>query len=241
MAYSKYVLAGNFLEIYDYPFNKVQSKRRSNFFDFNKSNVGPDEQKTEMSYRSAKTRIRRLINCNFKYGRSSFLTLTYAENMGDVEKAKLDFKNWILRLNYALYEKKTSDLKYLAVYELQQRGAIHFHVVLFDVPWIEINKMRDIWGFGFIKYNKLKNCDNVGAYICKYFTKDGSRKKNEKLFFRSFNLKEPHEIELDEDASKLYMAGFNVLGFRYAKEYKDYFGSNIYYRQLMVEEKIDTS
>lgn len=239
MGYSRYIKAGNFLEVYDYKVDRIKSKRKySNFKDWNKSMVDPESVKNDVSYLMAKNRIRRLVNCNFT-GRSSFLTLTYANNFQDVEGAKKDFVLFIKRLNYALYGSKISTIKYLAVYELQERGAIHFHIVLFDVPFIDIDVLRKVWSYGVIKINKIGQCDNVGAYICKYFTKDSLRKKNQKLFFRSFNLIEPLLGEVSqEDMRKIEMAS-GVSQLRYMKNYKDYFGSDIQYRQL--KTTIDTS
>ena len=56
----------------------------------------------------------------------------------------------------------------------QERGAIHYHIILFDFPFISINRLTTIWGHGFVKINKIDvdSIENRGRYISKYFEKD---------------------------------------------------------------------
>ena len=68
-----------------------------------------------------------------------------------------------MRLNYKLNQK----IKYLAVIEFQERGAVHYHV-LSDIPYIPQKELQDIWGHGFVYINAVKHVDNIGAYIVKY-------------------------------------------------------------------------
>lgn len=241
MSFAKYIKAGSYLEIYNYTFNKINSKKKSNFAGWDKAMVGDEEYKNERSYMSAKSRIRRLVNCNFVENRSSFLTLTYAENMQDLVRAKIDFLLFIKRLNWSLYKTRSNQLKYLAVHEYQDRGAIHFHIILFDVDRIGLETLRSLWTYGFVKINQLKNCDNVGAYISKYFTKDSNRKKNQKLFYRSFNLQEPVITEVSSDEMLRIEKEVGIVELRYAKSYKDYFGSEISYRQYKISNDIPSS
>lgn len=243
MPYAKYVIAGQYVEVYKYQTEKVIRRQTSNnLLGWNKDTV-KDEVKEQQSYLNAKSHVRRLVNANFVKDRSSFLTLTYAENMQDLAKAKQDFLLFIKRLNWSFYKVRTNKLKYLAVYEFQKRGAIHFHIILFDVDKVLITKLRKLWKYGFVKINQLKNCDNVGAYISKYFTKDTNRQKNQKLFYRSFNLAVPSFFGGSHEAvdKKMDILGLNEL--RFAKDYKDYYGSLVQYRQwkfLNVDNAVGT-
>ena len=90
-------------------------------------------------------------------------------------------------------------LKYLTVIEFQ-KGAIHYHCI-FNIPYIKNKDLAFIWGQGFIKINKIKDVDNIGAYVCKYIGKDldEDRLKREKCYFTSKGLNKSQEfIEISE-------------------------------------------
>lgn len=104
------------------------------------------------------------------------LTLTYAENMQDREKAYSDFDKFLRR-----YKKETGEsLEYIAVIEKQKRGAIHFHVGI--NKYINNHLFEKIWPHGFIRINKKaqyiqggkfkKNVVAIALYLSKYMSKD---------------------------------------------------------------------
>lgn len=103
-------------------------------------------------------------------------------------------------------------LKYIAIWERQQRGAIHYHVILFNLPFVEAKKLEEIWGNGFIRINLIeenkkekgkkqskkkqdkKASRTVSSYLTKYFTKDiDDRVREKKAYFSSRNLERPKE------------------------------------------------
>ncbi|ARM72089.1 hypothetical protein LMxysn_0454 [Listeria monocytogenes] len=45
---------------------------------------------------------------------------------------------------------------YIAVPEMQKRGAYHFHILLFGLPYIHTSKYAKIWKNGFVKINKVE-------------------------------------------------------------------------------------
>lgn len=168
--------------------------------------------------KKARTNIRRLVNTNFNQWtddeenriNSKFLTLTFRKNMTDIPSANYEFTKFIQRLSYECSWK----IKYIAVIEFQDgkvykdrktgetkrgtgRGAIHYHVVMFNMPYIPNAKLEKIWGQGFIKINKLDNVDNVGAYVCKYMTVDldDERLVGQKTYFKSTGLLLPQDIK----------------------------------------------
>lgn len=57
--------------------------------------------------------------------------------------------------------------------------------------------MAAIWKNGYVKINRIDNVDNVGAYVCKYITKDNNdtRLEGEKMYFSSRGLKKPVEVK----------------------------------------------
>lgn len=204
----KLVTSGNILELYSYE-KEVRTGKDADR-DNNNGRKGngkvsdwdifkeKQEKNRSDTLVKAKKNLRRLINSNVdRYGETTkFLTLTYAENVTDVKLSNYNFKKFVQRLNYKLSIK----LKYSVVIEFQKRGAIHYHVVAYNLPYVPSDVLEDIWGYGFIKVNKIDHVDNVGAYITKYMTKDNDdpRLKGNKCYFSSRGLLEPVETIVDE-------------------------------------------
>jgi len=141
----------------------------------------------------SQTKIRRLINANaFVYGcMPIFVTYTFAKNITDVKQANKCFTEHIVKLKRKHFE----HLRYVAVPELQKRGAVHYHVIYFDLPYIpNIKKIFEYnWQHGFLQIKAVKKINNIGAYISKYFTKDWElkREKGQKAYFTSLKLFQP--------------------------------------------------
>lgn len=168
----------------------------------------------EYTLYKARNDVRRLINSNVyqwqdEYGktfRPVFLTLTFADNVTDLDDAHSEFRRFIKRLgNYVTgFE---GSLKYVVVPEFQKRGAVHYHLVLFNLPYTPAKELQRIWGQGFIKINAIDEVDNVGAYICKYMTKeeDGDQKerlRGRKCYFSSRGLHKPKEVKARSGTEK---------------------------------------
>lgn len=198
---------------------------------------------------SDKNKIMDLINTNvFAWkdhcGRKctpKFLTLTFKENIQDLTFANKMFKKYIMRLNYFIqnnywHERKFEGLKYVSVVEFQKRGAIHYHILLFNMPYIHHKFLLNSWGHGgvyiegFVRNDKKVSfkysskdgsfvsngqvVKNVGAYITKtmnYMVKnlDDDRLKGKKCYSVSKGLLKPLLIDLNDCEIKKEV---NVLG-----------------------------
>lgn len=195
----KVIISGNIHEVYEYErgYCKGYSAKNPQGRASQASEEDKEENRAKVLSRARKT-VRRLINANIgQYGAeftAKFLTLTFAEHVTDVESANYEFKKFIKRMNYRLFSSKKAVVKYLVVIEFTKIGRVHYHVVLFNVPYVKANEIADIWGNGFIKINKIENVDNVGAYVCKYMTKDNWDLLSKKSYFTSKNLYQPVEI-----------------------------------------------
>lgn len=180
----------------------VDDKVLNNFkFDDSGKNQKDIEKKSTVEFYDALKRkqkhyeemrwvISRIIDCNFD-DNTKFMTLTFKENIQDISYTNYEFNKFIKRLNFHLYHVKKQNLKYLAVWEKQKRGAIHYHVVFFSFPFIKVKQLQEIWTHGFVKINKVDvdSKDNRGRYISKYFSKDIDDKDyKQKAFFKSQNL-----------------------------------------------------
>ena len=155
-------------------------------------------KRKQKHYEQTRWEIARIVDCNFD-NKTKFLTLTFKDNIQDITLTNREFKYFIQRLNYYLYQTKIQTLKYLATWEKQKRGAIHYHVIFFDFPYIAKEKLQELWSHGFIKINRIDvdSKENRGRYLSKYFGKDLELKEHKKkAFFKSRNLKMPVEQKL---------------------------------------------
>lgn len=187
----------------------------------------------------AKTSIRRLINANADaWGETpKFLTLTFEENVQDIKMANYEFKKFRQRLEYELEIK----LKYVVVVEFQKRGAIHYHALFFNLPYIENTKLGEIWGQGFIKVNAVDQVDNIGAYVTKYMTKQDykelktDRLVGQKSYFTSRGLYKPEEII---DKEKIDQLATDLSDYEtYSSSFENDYLGKIIYKQYNTKRK----
>ena len=189
------IISGDIIEVYEYEKPILEGYKDVKKNSKGRQSVASDEDKAlnrAKTLHRASNRVRRLINANIGE-HSKFITLTFAENVTNLKKANYEWKKFKQRVEYELGYK----LQYVAVVEFQKRGAIHYHVVMFNAPYIKNKRLNELWGHGFVKINRIKHVDNVGAYVTKYMTKDCNdpRLIGEKMWFSSKGLEEPKEIK----------------------------------------------
>lgn len=129
----------------------------------------------------------------------SFLTLTFSENIKDIDYANKCFNCWLTSIRQCF-----TDFSYLCVPEFQKRGAVHYHLLtnldvgsdLLPVQNAKKN-MYDVkyWSYGFTSAFDLRLADdrfNVSLYVCKYLYKDiDDRLFGRKKVMHSRNLRLP--------------------------------------------------
>lgn len=191
----KYVITGHILEVYSYDYY-IHGKGGFSGIAKGQAEIENALKNYANTNQRRRDKIRRLACTNFNNIYDKFLTLTFAENMTNIEECNLLFKKFIMKLKYTY---KLKDLKYLAVIEFQQRGAVHYHVLL-NIPYIPHNELQNLWGHGFVFVNAISHVDNLGAYILKYMTKDNNdtRLMGKKAYLTSRNLKQ-EEIIVNHD------------------------------------------
>lgn len=196
MAYAydlKVVVSDKQVEVYKYKKNIWKEYKRIKHDDKESKQLDLFEQinnkklRAKSSINRTRTEIRRLINSNPELNK--FLTLTFAKNITDLKQTNYIFNQFIKRIAY-----KHPDFRYVAVFEFQKRGAVHYHL-LCNLPYTNSKKLESIWKQGFIKIKKTNNINNIGAYMSKYLGKEiDERTFGKKKFFRSQNLNEPIQL-----------------------------------------------
>lgn len=187
------IVSGDIVEVYKYE-RPLKRGGVNNPYGRKGKGVSDKELNRSKVLNKARMNVRRIINANVNAWGAypKFLTLTFAENIQNIKQANYEFKKFRQRLEY----KTGIKLKYVAVVEFQKRGAIHYHVVIFNLPYIPNYEIQEVWKNGFIKINKVAGVDNLGAYVSKYMTKDNEdvRLRGQKSYFCSRGLYKPVEL-----------------------------------------------
>lgn len=237
----KIVQSGDIIEIYEYEYGYSKGYTASDSDNQSKGRlkgeISEDYKENRKKVLSrAKRSLRRTINANIgQYGKeftAKFLTLTFADNITDIDMANYEFIKFIKRLNYYLFGTKKANLKYTTVIEFQKRGAIHYHTIIYNMPYVKANDIANVWENGFIKINKIDNVDNVGAYVTKYMTKDNTdeRLQGRKSYFSSKGLFKPIEIT-DKKIVEQVAAALPSQNVTYSATFENEYLGNITYKQ----------
>lgn len=202
----KAVISGDIVEVYEYKKAILQGYDIKEYHGCGRGFQATEEDKhinRKKTLQRARREIRRLINCNIaEY--SKFVTLTFGEDIKDIKVANYEFKKFKQRLETKIGYK----LQYVCVIEFTKNGRVHYHCLMFNLPYVKNKELATIWRNGFVKINKIDKVDNVGAYVCKYMTKDNDddRLKGQKMYFSSRGLKKPVEIKNKEEVDNLAVA-----------------------------------
>ena len=217
----KLVECGDYSQVYLY--DKSISKTSNDYkFDLNlsKKKIVTEEKekkpqvlksKNEIALKNiirSKIECQRLAKANMNKW-ETFITLTFAENIDNIEQANKRFKYVVDKVR-----RVKPDFMYLGITEFQKRGAIHYHLLtnvsINDNKLIysqEDNpKFKHIkyWLDGFTSIEVMKgDTKKVVGYIAKYMTKDiDNRLFNRHRYFYSKNLKKPLESYVNMENEK---------------------------------------
>ena len=189
--YCKIIISGSIIEVTEY------EKLHVNGFQGDREGDGLNkEENYNSTKRQRRCKVRQLICENFDEG-SKFVTLTFRDteefDIKNVKECNKKFKQFVQRMKY-----RYPEFLYVAVIEFQDsnnRGAVHYHMVC-NIPYIKAKELSDIWENGNIKINRIKQCDNVGAYVTKYMVvdMDDERLQGLQAYNRSRGLLEPVEL-----------------------------------------------
>lgn len=188
--YVKTIDYGIYTHITDYKKVRCRFKQNRRTYTTKK-----DARKQASSIKRAKDRVYQIVEANRKAfkkrGRKNvFFTLTTKDQLKDYKESNKKIKAFIRRLNkYCGYP-----IKYIIVPELHESGAIHYHGVFFNLPYIPVKTLRyNIWKYGYVDIQLPKGIKSISRYLTKYLTKDFQENTpvNTKLYFCSRGLSYP--------------------------------------------------
>lgn len=153
------------------------------------------EEKREDNLARIRTTIRRIVWSNIgQY--SKFLTLTYKQTILDPNLVRKHLATFFKGMKRAGY-----DLDYLYVLEHQKErgekegneGCLHVHIIIFHDKYIPWQTIKRYWKHGSIDIHALRHIEDVGAYVCKYITKDNLKDFGARAFATSQGIKRSYD------------------------------------------------
>jgi len=209
LSHQKAVLAGDVLTVmaFENPF-KVSGDWPREPDPSSKPPVVPltPEEVRLKALRRAKKEVHDLVNANsYRYkkldGRVEqvvFMTLTQSENMRDVKVSNKHFNLFTKRLNRYL----GFNAAYVAALEFQQRGSVHFHILLFNLPYVSQRRLMSFWKRGSVNIKMVRRGSNNAWYLTKYIEKNFSDPRlrglkcyqSSKGLFRAFKCSVQHIV-----------------------------------------------
>jgi len=217
--FQKHIIYGNYIDITTYKTirfsfkNEIKSFNRPHEEYFIKY-LYHDEllyikerpPKTSRSLLRSAQNLYRLALSNsdhFRTHSTIFATLKYHRNEQDLSLAYRDFKLFIQKLKYHY----NIPIRYVAIPEFQKRGAIHFHCIFFDMPFLPVKHVELLWGHGShnqgVDWQIAKHIKATGSYLIKYLRKgfDDPRFIGYRLLLTSRNLIRPSQSFSHHDLS----------------------------------------
>lgn len=228
----KVVQCGSYIQVYHYLRNRVKTPAKDDDIDLNLNSIDFDisdskkKIKTNISnnieLRSivrSKLQCQRIAKANMEHWKT-FITLTFKENVKDIDYANKKFHNFI-----TVIKRHYKDFKYLCVPEYQKRGAVHYHLLTnlecaTDlIPKRPLKRLynRDSKTWKELEYYDLKywnagfssaecvtgDVKKIIGYISKYMTKDiDNRLFGHRRFFYSQNCNVPKVSYIDSMDSR---------------------------------------
>lgn len=193
-AFARFVVSGDVVEVYTYSVPITCGRERQFEIVRNPDREEGGEKRKDNLYR-ARMNVRRLIWAN--QGKfTKFVTLTYADTILDSSRVKEDVHVFVQAMN-----RKGYPLKYLYVLEHQRErgekegneGCLHVHMVVFVDRFIPLDILRACWKHGFVGIEKIDDVRNLGAYVCKYITKDNLQELGKRVYSCSLGLERSKE------------------------------------------------
>lgn len=186
--------------------------------------IGKKEEKENSEMVISATNLNRCKNTLIEYASEnadmfhSFITLTFEENITDINEANKKFHSYI-----TMVKRVKNDFVYLGVPEFQKRGAVHYHLLTnlvcdIDIPKRELKRLYNeqekkyteleyydlpYWNNGYSSAFNLDMTDekfNVALYITKYLYKDiDNRLWGHKKILKSNDLRKPSKYFIEDN------------------------------------------
>lgn len=193
---SRVVISGDVVEVYQYSTPiRCGYERQYEIVHRDREVVDDELSKRNDNLFRARQNVRRLIWANMgKY--SKFITLTYSHTVLDVLQVQKDlhaFTQYLRRKGYTM--------NYVYVLEHQKErgvregndGCLHVHMLVFNDVKLQLSLLNKAWPHGYTDISSIRKVKDLGAYLCKYITKENSAEFGRHVYGCSRGLKRSAE------------------------------------------------
>lgn len=104
--------------------------------------------------------------------RPKFVTLTFRDTM-ESWKAERALQKFLNAVRTWAKREGVNSLAYFWTGEVQERGALHYHIIFLGLPFIPKWQWRTWWRYGFIDARAVDDLGRVFKYLAKYLWKWG--------------------------------------------------------------------
>lgn len=118
----------------------------------------------------------RVDGSRHRSSKPKFITLTYVSNMQDTERAMRDLRALMKRLQ------RIAEVGVIWRKEYQKRGAIHFHLIVYNLPFVHHEDLAEMWADitgesdaegrpPFVRIEAIRTPRGAMSYTAKYIAK----------------------------------------------------------------------
>lgn len=172
--YTKIVWSGDEVETYNYKHEPRQNhKKKKQRVHRTASTDDRPRQRRGDNVQRARRSFKRIVQSTLFYHRQTFLVTLTTKEVLDVRQGYKYLHEYVQKLR----RKIGKEFCYIAVPEFQKRGAIHFHMLLWNIPISlfynerETRYLASIWGHGFLDIKLTDGSKRLIGYLTKYMTK----------------------------------------------------------------------
>lgn len=223
--------SGDNIEIYEYEYltpppkkYRVDAEPEEQTEQLENTEICRIKERREQTLRDNANGMKRMAREYFQ-GNNFFVTLTFKDNINDIDKTDRKLKYFIKK-----FREDYGETSFVAVRELQKRGAIHYHMLLKNkkmrdyylehIPEPKRKGNRQIfsqeqkdyqdylrenyWKYGIVNCTLINFVDDVGAYLVKYMNKNKLQQmewqENRRLILRSADIKKIEPLDSIKDS-----------------------------------------
>ncbi len=115
------------------------------------------------------------FECDLQAFRPKFITLTFADTVESWE-AERTIQKFVDALRHWAKRQGVKQLAYFWTSEVQmknERGALHYHILVLGLPYIAKAQIESWWSFGFVDVRMIDDIGRAFKYLAKYLWKWG--------------------------------------------------------------------
>lgn len=132
------------------------------------------EQGARNNARAIVKRLKRLndFKCDLKKYRPKFITLTFAET-DDSWVIEKSVRRFLDAVRHFAKRHGVTSLAYFWSGEVQERGALHYHILILGLPFLHESQVKEWWSHGFFSIRAVDDMGRAFKYVAKYLWKWG--------------------------------------------------------------------